>query len=401
MPMARRGPRAMAAPSSVPPTPANGIEHQLAGLAEELDESRHQPRRLVRAMGLAGRVAELRRIGRRQHRLREVEPLLAGQLVELVGGMGRTSAVGHAVQRSPHFRGPTADHAAGGPLECRHARQVHERAVRRARRRVHPARIAAPVGVVRRGRRAPDRWHGRRRSRPASSTRRSAASAGLQEPMLVVRGGAYGPGTDRPYAPFIRALRPVLAELSDAELGAVVGSATDELVRLLPELERAHRRQRPMAPRVRLTHGPRAPPGAPARGRPRRPRPPVRATAGPVRHRGPAPRRRRDPHAGELPGPDRPVPSGSRSSGTYQADAIRRDDPWAGDLRALEARATSAGPPVAAAPRAATNSSGSSRRSRASGRRRASSSSSRNDRAGDRSSPRSCWRRAASFPRSP
>lgn len=62
--------------------------------------------------------------------------------------------------------------------------------------------------------------------------------AAIREPMLIVRGGAFGPGTDRPYAPLIRALRPVLATLTDDELCDVAGSASDELLRLLPELER-------------------------------------------------------------------------------------------------------------------------------------------------------------------
>ena len=60
--------------------------------------------------------------------------------------------------------------------------------------------------------------------------------AGLQEPMVVLRGGAFGPGTDAPYQPLVRALRPVLAELPDDELARVLGTATDELVRLIPEL---------------------------------------------------------------------------------------------------------------------------------------------------------------------
>ncbi len=60
--------------------------------------------------------------------------------------------------------------------------------------------------------------------------------AGLHEPMTVLRGGAFGPGDDAPYAPIVRALRPVLAALSDDELGRVLGTASDGLVRLLPEL---------------------------------------------------------------------------------------------------------------------------------------------------------------------
>ena len=71
------------------------IEDQLAGPAEELDQPGHQPRRLVRAVDPAGGVPELGRVGGRQQRLGEVEPLLAGQLVERVGGVGGAPAVGH------------------------------------------------------------------------------------------------------------------------------------------------------------------------------------------------------------------------------------------------------------------------------------------------------------------
>ena len=37
--------------------------------------------------------------------------------------------------------------------------------------------------------------------------------SGLQEPMTVMRGAAYGSYTDAPYQPVIRALRPTLAAL--------------------------------------------------------------------------------------------------------------------------------------------------------------------------------------------
>jgi DNA-binding CsgD family transcriptional regulator/tetratricopeptide (TPR) repeat protein len=60
--------------------------------------------------------------------------------------------------------------------------------------------------------------------------------AGLQEPMTVLRGGAFGPRTDAPYGPLVRALRPVLRELTDDDLAAVLGSATDELGRILPDI---------------------------------------------------------------------------------------------------------------------------------------------------------------------
>ena len=59
--------------------------------------------------------------------------------------------------------------------------------------------------------------------------------SGLQEPMTVMRGAAYGSYTDAPYQPVIRALRPTLAALSD-DLGHVLGTATEELIRLIPEL---------------------------------------------------------------------------------------------------------------------------------------------------------------------
>src|SRR5919108_781561 len=45
---------------------------------------------------------------------------------------------------------------------------------------------------------------------------------GLQEPMTVLRGGSFGPGTDAPYGPLIRALRPILDELTDDDLEAVL-----------------------------------------------------------------------------------------------------------------------------------------------------------------------------------
>ncbi len=60
--------------------------------------------------------------------------------------------------------------------------------------------------------------------------------ADLPEPMTVLRGRVTR-GPDAPYAPLVRALRPVLTALDDATLGAVAGPAGEDLVRLLPELE--------------------------------------------------------------------------------------------------------------------------------------------------------------------
>jgi DNA-binding CsgD family transcriptional regulator/tetratricopeptide (TPR) repeat protein len=157
--------------------------------------------------------------------------------------------------------------------------------------------------------------------------------AALHEPMLVVRGGAYGLGTDRPYAPFIRALRPTLANLPDDVFQTVIGSASDELLRLLPEL----------APRL---------PATPTDGGPNRTTVPERrqprllegvlgvlsrlSEIRPVLvaiedlHRADAGTRTLVAFLARIARDQRLA-----IVGTYQADAIRRDDPWSIDLRAL------------------------------------------------------------------
>lgn len=158
--------------------------------------------------------------------------------------------------------------------------------------------------------------------------------AALQEPMLVVRGGAFGPGTDRPYAPLIRALRPVLADLSDAELAVVIGSATDELVRLLPELD-ARIGAAAEGSRVRLTTVPERRQARLLEG--------VLGVLGRLSERRPVLLVMEDLHRADA-GTRTLVSFLARIAraqriaivGTYQADAIRRDDPWAGDLRGLE-----------------------------------------------------------------
>ena len=65
-----------------PAHPGEWVEHELARPAEELDQSAHEPWGLVRSVYSALGVAQLGWIGRRPDRLGEVEPLLAGQLVE-------------------------------------------------------------------------------------------------------------------------------------------------------------------------------------------------------------------------------------------------------------------------------------------------------------------------------
>jgi DNA-binding CsgD family transcriptional regulator/tetratricopeptide (TPR) repeat protein len=157
--------------------------------------------------------------------------------------------------------------------------------------------------------------------------------AALQEPMLVLRGAAYGPGTDRPYAPVIRALRPVLTRLPDAELEHVLGSAADGLVRLIPELgERVGAgadATRPLTTvperrQARLLEGVL---GAIGRLAERRP---VLLVVEDLHHADAGTRTlvsflARIAHTQRL-----------AIIGTYQGDAIRRDDPWARDLVALE-----------------------------------------------------------------
>ena len=125
------------------------VEDQLAGPAEELDQPRHEPGRLVRPVRLAGGVTELRRVGRREQRLGEVEPFLARQLVQRVRGVRRSPGVGHPPSLAEFLgRGPPGGRDAWRAratrhLECRHARQVHERAVRGTRSRLRAPGVAA------------------------------------------------------------------------------------------------------------------------------------------------------------------------------------------------------------------------------------------------------------------
>jgi DNA-binding CsgD family transcriptional regulator/tetratricopeptide (TPR) repeat protein len=58
----------------------------------------------------------------------------------------------------------------------------------------------------------------------------------LAAPWTVLRGGAWPSGADAPYGPVIRAIGPALRGLPDAELCQILGPATGELLRLLPDL---------------------------------------------------------------------------------------------------------------------------------------------------------------------
>ena len=117
----------------------------------------------------------------------------------------------------------------------------------------------------------------------------------------------------------------------------MLGPATSEVLRLLPDLGRGSSRGR--LPRRRRV-GPTAPERRQARtlegilgllG------PARRAAARSCCPRGPAPRRRRDPRARHVPGPDRPRRSGWRSSAPTSPTSSARDDPWAADLAAIAA----------------------------------------------------------------
>jgi DNA-binding CsgD family transcriptional regulator/tetratricopeptide (TPR) repeat protein len=61
-------------------------------------------------------------------------------------------------------------------------------------------------------------------------------AAGLDDAFLVVRGRSFRPGSDEPYGPIIRALRPIFLGVDDAELASLVGPAVEDVVRLFPEV---------------------------------------------------------------------------------------------------------------------------------------------------------------------
>ncbi|MGH2474900.1 MAG: AAA family ATPase, partial [Candidatus Limnocylindrales bacterium] len=156
---------------------------------------------------------------------------------------------------------------------------------------------------------------------------------GLPEPMTVLRGRAFGAGSDAPYGPVIRALGPALEALPEAELTAVLGSATDELVRLLPSLAEAADRSARTSGRPSTTVQER---------RQARLLEGILGVIGRLGERRPVLLVVEDLHQADA-GTRTLVTFLARIAraqrlaivGTYQADAIRRDDPWAIDLAAL------------------------------------------------------------------
>ena len=159
--------------------------------------------------------------------------------------------------------------------------------------------------------------------------------AALTEPMTVLRGAAFGPGTDAPYAPLVRALRPTLTALPDDELASILGSATDELVKLMPEL--AERDGLEADPTRRARH-------TVAERRQARLLEGVLGVVGRLAERRPVMLVMEDLHRAD---------AGTRTLVTFlariarhqrmaiiatsQPDAIRYDDPWAADLADLAA----------------------------------------------------------------
>ena len=67
-------------------------------------------------------------------------------------------------------------------------------------------------------------------------TEATARLAALAEPFTVLRGRAVPAGTDEPYAPILRAIRPTLLAASDAELVELLGPGIEDGLRLVPEL---------------------------------------------------------------------------------------------------------------------------------------------------------------------
>src|SRR5260221_11332041 len=60
--------------------------------------------------------------------------------------------------------------------------------------------------------------------------------ADLIAPWTILRAAAWPSGAEAPYGPLLRAIGPTLRQMSDAELCEILGPASNELARLLPDL---------------------------------------------------------------------------------------------------------------------------------------------------------------------
>ncbi len=101
-------------PEERAPDTGERVEDEVPRPREELDEAGHETGRLVRPVPSPRPVAELRGIGRDEDRLREVEPLLPAELVQLVRGVevgrhARSMAPGAVAGDGPAGDGPACD----------------------------------------------------------------------------------------------------------------------------------------------------------------------------------------------------------------------------------------------------------------------------------------------------
>ncbi|HZC32189.1 MAG TPA: LuxR C-terminal-related transcriptional regulator [Candidatus Bathyarchaeia archaeon] len=65
----------------------------------------------------------------------------------------------------------------------------------------------------------------------------SSRLEGLERPFAVLRGRSYRSGSDDPYGAILRALGPAFRAASDEELAELLSPATEDIVRLMPELQ--------------------------------------------------------------------------------------------------------------------------------------------------------------------
>ena len=155
----------------------------------------------------------------------------------------------------------------------------------------------------------------------------------LREPLTVLRAAAWPAHVDEPYGPIVRAIGPALRDLPDDGLLGLLGPATSEVVRLLPDLE----------PRVAALGDPGAHPGttAPER-RQARTLEGILGLLGRLGERRPVVLVIEDLHLAD---------AASRALvtflariareqrlvivGTHQSDVVALDDPWTSDLAAI------------------------------------------------------------------
>ena len=303
----------MAAPSSVPPTPANGSSTSSPVRVKNSIRRAISRGGLFAPWALARGVAELGRVGRRQQRLGEVQPLLAGQLVERVVGVGRrrpTSVIAASLADAT----ATAQSGIGRTRALEWPMPVRYASARFVGREAAFAALATGLDDAAHGRTtdAPARGHGRHRCHPLPRRGDRRIDA-LHDPMTVLRAAAWPAHADEPYGPIVRADRSRRCSVCrTTRCPACSVRRRPRSSGSCPNSARVSRRsaRRPTT----AARPPRAAPGTDARGDPRAPRAARGAASGRARPRGPAPRRRRDPGAGHVPRPDRRATSGWPSS---------------------------------------------------------------------------------------